>query len=121
MLSYHVVPGNVDSSKIQSGETRSVQGSPLSIQANVGSVIVNEAQVIQAGILPRDVQANMEALSQAARPTNPANEAAFCKSSSLSQLRLVSPFLSTRSDSGIGQIRSDPAIVEASLSSLPKL
>jgi len=87
ILSYHVVSGKVDSSKIQSGETRSVQGSKLNIQADGGSVMINDAQVIQADIkakngvihainkviLPPDVQASMKASPQASGSMNPAN------------------------------------------------
>ncbi|MBD2038323.1 fasciclin domain-containing protein [Leptolyngbya sp. FACHB-321] len=87
ILSYHVVPGKVDSSKIESGETRSVQGSPLNIQANAGSVTINDAQVIQADIearngvihavnkviLPPDVQASMGVAPQASGSVNPLN------------------------------------------------
>jgi uncharacterized surface protein with fasciclin (FAS1) repeats len=87
ILSYHVVRGKVDSSKIQSGETRSVQGSQLNIQANAGSVTVNDAQVIQADIearngvihavnkviLPPDVQSSIEVAPQASGSVNPVN------------------------------------------------
>jgi uncharacterized surface protein with fasciclin (FAS1) repeats len=87
ILSYHVVPGKVDSSKIQSGETRSVQGSQLNIQANAGSVTINDAQVIQADIqarngiihainkviLPPDVQTSMDVAPRASGSVNPTN------------------------------------------------
>jgi uncharacterized surface protein with fasciclin (FAS1) repeats len=86
ILSYHVVSGKVDSSKIKSGETKSVEGSSLNIQAGAGNVTVNDAQVIKPDIeasngvihavnkviLPPDVQASMEASPQASNPVNPA-------------------------------------------------
>lgn len=85
ILSYHVVSGKVDSSKIKSGETKSIEGSSLNIQAGAGSVMVNDAQVIRPDIeasngvihavnkviLPPDVQASLEASPQASNPVNP--------------------------------------------------
>jgi uncharacterized surface protein with fasciclin (FAS1) repeats len=86
ILSYHIVPGKIDSGAIKSGATESVEGSPLNIQAGAGSVSVNDAQVIRPDIeasngvihavnkviLPPDVQASLVS-PQASSSINPAN------------------------------------------------
>ncbi len=49
ILTYHVVPGVVDSSDLETGEVKTVEGSPVEIKLGQ-SVEVNEATVIQADI-----------------------------------------------------------------------
>lgn len=49
ILTYHVVSGKVDSSKVATGEVPSVEGTPLHLHVN-GGVKVNSASVVQADI-----------------------------------------------------------------------
>ncbi len=51
LLSYHVVPGAVTSSQIQSGEVETLAGESLAVQlATDGTVAINNAKVTQADI-----------------------------------------------------------------------
>lgn len=50
ILSYHVVPQDVPSSAISTGEVNTVAGSPLEVTVDGASVMVNNASVIQADI-----------------------------------------------------------------------
>ncbi|GEM_PF-3362579 len=84
ILSYHVLPGEVDSSQIKPGSVKSIEGSALNIQTNGSTVSVNDAQVIQPDIkakngvihavnkviLPPDVQASLNTAPQASRSMN---------------------------------------------------
>ena len=49
ILTYHVVPGRVTSGELESGEVKTVQGTPVTINLDSG-VMVNEAKVIKADI-----------------------------------------------------------------------
>ncbi|MGB7377235.1 MAG: fasciclin domain-containing protein [Rivularia sp. (in: cyanobacteria)] len=51
ILTYHVVPGRVLSSDLQSGEVRSVEGGPISVKVDPATgVQVNDATVVQPDI-----------------------------------------------------------------------
>ncbi|BAZ66020.1 beta-Ig-H3/fasciclin [Fischerella sp. NIES-4106] len=51
ILTYHVVPGQVLSSDLKSGEVKSVEGGPISVKvSNPKDVMVNDAKVVQADI-----------------------------------------------------------------------
>ncbi|MGP1384340.1 MAG: fasciclin domain-containing protein [Thainema sp.] len=50
ILTYHVVPQAVTSSEIQPGEVSTVEGSPVNLQVDGSSVMVNEAMVTQPDI-----------------------------------------------------------------------
>lgn len=50
ILTYHVVPQEVASSEIQPGEVNTVEGSPVNLQVDSGSVMVNDAMVTQPDI-----------------------------------------------------------------------
>ncbi len=51
ILSYHVVPGRVLSTDLQSGEVKSVEGGPISVRVDPGTgVQVNDATVVQPDI-----------------------------------------------------------------------
>jgi uncharacterized surface protein with fasciclin (FAS1) repeats len=79
LLSYHVIPGAITSSEIQSGEVETLAGAPVFIEvSDEGMVTVNNATVTQADIpasngvihavdqivLPPEVQARLEAASE---------------------------------------------------------
>lgn len=79
LLSYHVVPGAITSSEIQSGDVETLAGAPVFIEVSEeGMVTVNNATVTQADIpasngvihavdrivLPPEVQAQLEAASE---------------------------------------------------------
>ncbi len=53
VLSYHVIPGQVTSSQLTSGDVKTVEGSPVKIDVNnaTKTVTVNGAKVTQADIL----------------------------------------------------------------------
>lgn len=50
ILTYHVVPGNVGSSELKSGDVTTVEGSPVAVEVQSSDVKVNEANVIQPDI-----------------------------------------------------------------------
>lgn len=50
ILTYHVVAGEIPSSKVKSGEVESLAGEEITITVKNGKVKVNQAQVIQADI-----------------------------------------------------------------------
>ncbi len=51
ILNYHVVPGQVLSSDLKSGEVKSVEGGPISVKVDgANGVMVNDARVIQPDI-----------------------------------------------------------------------
>ncbi len=70
ILTYHVVPGKVQSSDLKSGDVQTVEGSPVTLNVGNSGVMVNKAKVLQADIqasngvihvidrvmLPRDLQ-----------------------------------------------------------------
>lgn len=79
LLSYHVVPGAITSSEIQSGEVETLAGDSIFIEVtDEGMVTVNNATVTQADIpasngvihavdqivLPPEVQAQLEVTSE---------------------------------------------------------
>ena len=51
ILSYHVVPGNVASTDLKSGEVKTVEGGPVNVQVDSAKgVTVNDAKVVQPDI-----------------------------------------------------------------------
>ncbi len=74
LLTYHVIPGEVTSAQLSSGDVQTVEGTPVTIQADGAAVRVNEAQVVQPDvlasngvihvvdqvILPSDIQSQVE-------------------------------------------------------------
>ncbi|MCP6762656.1 MAG: fasciclin domain-containing protein [Fischerella sp. CENA71] len=55
ILTYHVVPGQVLSGDLKSGEVKSVEGGPISVKVNdPKDVMVNDAKVVQADIKGRN-------------------------------------------------------------------
>jgi uncharacterized surface protein with fasciclin (FAS1) repeats len=51
ILSYHVVPGNVTSSDLKSGEVKTVEGGAVNVQVDAAKgVVVNDAKVVQPDI-----------------------------------------------------------------------
>lgn len=50
ILTYHVVPGAVDSKTIKSGQVKTVEGSSVNVKVNKGSVTVDKAKVTKADI-----------------------------------------------------------------------
>ncbi|MBW4488402.1 MAG: fasciclin domain-containing protein [Trichocoleus desertorum ATA4-8-CV12] len=50
ILTYHVVPGEVTSSQLKSGEVATVEGSPVTVNVDGGGVMVNKATVVQPDI-----------------------------------------------------------------------
>ncbi len=70
ILTYHVVPGKVQSSDLKPGDVETVEGSPVTIKVGNSGVMVNNAKVLQPDIqaingvihvidhvmLPRDLQ-----------------------------------------------------------------
>lgn len=53
ILTYHVVPGEVTSNQLKSGEVATVEGSPVTVNIEGNGVMVNKATVVQP-----DVQAS---------------------------------------------------------------
>lgn len=51
VLTYHVVPGAVTSGELTSGEVATAAGSPVTIMLGEGSVMVNDANVIQPDVM----------------------------------------------------------------------
>lgn len=51
LLRYHVIPGNMMASSIRSGNVASAADFPIMVQANGGSVMVNDATVIRPDIV----------------------------------------------------------------------
>ena len=51
VLTYHVVPGKVMAADVSSGQVKTVEGSPLSIDASGSGVKVNDATVIKTDIV----------------------------------------------------------------------
>lgn len=70
ILTYHVVPGKVQSSDLKAGDVETVEGSPVAVKIGNSGVMINNAKVLQADIqatngvihvidhvmLPRDLQ-----------------------------------------------------------------
>lgn len=50
VLTYHVVPGQVMSADLKSGETKTVEGGEVTVTVKDGKVKVNNAQVTQADV-----------------------------------------------------------------------
>lgn len=51
ILTYHVVPGKVESSALQSGEVKTVEGGPVNVKVDSATgVMVNDAKVVQPDI-----------------------------------------------------------------------
>ena len=50
ILTYHVVPGAVDSKTIKSGQVKTVEGTAVNVKVNNGSVMVDKAKVTKADI-----------------------------------------------------------------------
>jgi len=53
LLTYHVIPGQVTSSQLTSGDVKTVEGTPVTIDVNstARTISVNGAKVTQADIL----------------------------------------------------------------------
>jgi uncharacterized surface protein with fasciclin (FAS1) repeats len=45
ILSYHVVPGEVESTALKSGQVQTVEGTPVEVSVDGASVMVNDARV----------------------------------------------------------------------------
>ncbi len=50
ILTYHVLSGNYPSSKITTGEVKTIEGKPVKISVASGTVMVNDAKVITADV-----------------------------------------------------------------------
>lgn len=50
VLTYHVVPGALESKNLRSGQVKSVEGSPVNVQVANNQVRVNDATVISADV-----------------------------------------------------------------------
>lgn len=50
VLTYHVVPGKVMAKDVKTGSVKTVEGRPLSIMVQNGSVGVDQAKVVQADV-----------------------------------------------------------------------
>jgi uncharacterized surface protein with fasciclin (FAS1) repeats len=50
ILTYHVVPGEITSSQLKSGDVKTVEGKTVDIQVNSNQVTVNDAKVTQPDI-----------------------------------------------------------------------
>ena len=50
ILTYHVVPGSVVSTRLKSGDVKSVEGSSLNVAVSAGKVTVGGANVVKADI-----------------------------------------------------------------------
>ncbi|ARV63080.1 fasciclin [Nostocales cyanobacterium HT-58-2] len=50
ILTYHVVPGAVTSKAIKSGQVKTVEGSPVKVKVNQGTVTVDQAKVTKADV-----------------------------------------------------------------------
>jgi uncharacterized surface protein with fasciclin (FAS1) repeats len=51
VLTYHVVPGKVMASQVKPGQVKTVQGQSLTVSANRGTVMVDNAKVVKADIV----------------------------------------------------------------------
>ena len=51
VLTYHVVPGKVTAAQVKPGDVKTVQGQPLSVRADRGVVMVNNARVTKTDIM----------------------------------------------------------------------
>src|SRR6478735_6206306 len=47
VLTYHVVPGKVMAKDVKAGQVKTVQGSPLTVTVNGGTVMVDNAKVVK--------------------------------------------------------------------------
>lgn len=45
LLTYHVVPGEVESTELKTGRVKTVEGAPVAVRVNGSSVMVNDAKV----------------------------------------------------------------------------
>ncbi len=50
ILTYHVVPGEVDSSTLKPGQVKTVEGSPVRVKVSGSNVMVNDAKVTSPDI-----------------------------------------------------------------------
>ena len=51
VLTYHVVPGKVMASQVKPGQVKTVQGQALTVSANRGTVMVDNAKVVKTDIV----------------------------------------------------------------------
>ncbi|HET7158046.1 MAG TPA: fasciclin domain-containing protein [Burkholderiales bacterium] len=51
VLTYHVVPGKVTAAQVKSGQVKTVQGSPLTLNKQASGVMVNDARVTKADVM----------------------------------------------------------------------
>jgi uncharacterized surface protein with fasciclin (FAS1) repeats len=51
VLTYHVVAGKVTAAQVKPGDVKTVQGQPLSVRADRGAVMVNNARVTKTDIM----------------------------------------------------------------------
>jgi uncharacterized surface protein with fasciclin (FAS1) repeats len=51
VLTYHVVPGKVTAADVKPGDVKTVQGQPLRVRADGGTVMVNNARVTKTDIM----------------------------------------------------------------------
>ena len=51
ILTYHVVPGKVTAAQVKSGQVKTVQGSPLTLNKQASGVMVNDARVTKADVM----------------------------------------------------------------------
>ena len=51
ILTYHVVPGKVTAAQVKAGDVKTVQGQSLTVRADGGAVMVNNARVTKTDIM----------------------------------------------------------------------
>ena len=51
ILTYHVVPGKVTAAQVKSGQVKTVQGSPLTLNKQASGVMVNDARVTKTDVM----------------------------------------------------------------------
>ena len=51
VLTYHVVPGKVMGKDVKAGQVKTVQGSPLTVTVNGGTVMVDNAKVVKTDVV----------------------------------------------------------------------
>ncbi|CAB3839046.1 MAG: fasciclin domain-containing protein [Achromobacter sp.] len=51
VLTYHVVPGKVMAKDVKAGQVKTVQGSPLTVTVNGGTVMVDNAKVVKTDVV----------------------------------------------------------------------
>lgn len=51
VLTYHVVPGKVMAKDVKAGQVKTVQGSPLTVTVNSGTVMVDNAKVVKTDVV----------------------------------------------------------------------